>query len=326
MGSAADLAAIAAKLEEAALDEPAAAQDGAPKKDRAALKAERLAARTGKASVAVDDDPLAANYGDTPLVQSASVSGRVWTRLAALGPQMAGQRVLVRGRVHAVRGKGKSAFLILRQQTSTLQVVFFVDETQVSKGMVKYVCALTKESVLDLEGVVTVPEAAITGASCSVELSAVTVRCVSRALPSLPFDLEDAARADGEVADAQGNPFPRVGADTRLDNRVLDLRTPANQAIFRLQAAVGSLFRESLTGEGFIEIHTPKLIAGASEGGASVFKLNYMGQPACLAQSPQLYKQARCPTVRWRCIVCAQLTCARSSLPHSFPDVHHVRL
>jgi len=43
--------------------------------------------------------------------------------------------------------------------------------------------------------------------------------------------------------------------------------------------------------EGFQEIHTPKLIGGASEGGASVFKLDYMGRPACLAQSPQFYKQ-----------------------------------
>jgi aspartyl-tRNA synthetase len=263
-------------------------------KDRAAVKAERLAARGAKSTAAVaEDDPLAANYGDTPLVQSACVSGRVWTRLAALGPELAGQRVLVRGRVHAVRGKGKSAFLILRQQTSTLQVIFFVDEASVSKGMVKYVCALPKESVLDLEGVVTVPETAITGASVPVELAACTVRCVSRALPALPFDLEDASRPDGAETDAHGVAFPKVGADTRLDNRVLDLRTPANQAIFRLQSAVGALFREALSSRGFIEIHTPKLIAGASEGGASVFKLSYMGQPACLAQSPQLYKQAR---------------------------------
>ena len=204
-------------------------------------------------------------------------------------------------------------------------MVFFVDDVSVSKGMVKYVSALTKESVVDLEGCVVKPEAAITGASCPYELAGLTVRCVSRAAGSLPFDLEDASRADAEV-EAENSPFPKVSPDTRLDNRVLDLRTPANQAIFRLQSAVGSLFREALQARGFIEIHTPKLIAGASEGGASVFKLNYMGQPACLAQSPQLYKQARCPTVRWRCIVCAQLTCARSSLPHSFPDVHHVRL
>ena len=51
------------------------------------------------------------------------------------------------------------------------------------------------------------------------------------------------------------------------------------------------LFREAMLSEGFQEIHTPKLIAGASEGGASVFKLNYIGQPGCLAQSPQFYKQ-----------------------------------
>lgn len=54
---------------------------------------------------------------------------------------------------------------------------------------------------------------------------------------------------------------------------------------------VAQLFREALLSEGFQEIHTPKLIAGASEGGAAVFKLDYVGQPGCLAQSPQFYKQ-----------------------------------
>lgn len=51
------------------------------------------------------------------------------------------------------------------------------------------------------------------------------------------------------------------------------------------------LFKGYLLGQGFQEIHTPKMIAGASEGGAAVFRLDYMGTPACLAQSPQLYKQ-----------------------------------
>ena len=51
------------------------------------------------------------------------------------------------------------------------------------------------------------------------------------------------------------------------------------------------VFRQFLLSEGFVEIHTPKLIAGSSEGGASVFKLDYKGKPACLAQSPQLHKQ-----------------------------------
>jgi aspartyl/asparaginyl-tRNA synthetase len=63
------------------------------------------------------------------------------------------------------------------------------------------------------------------------------------------------------------------------------------QAIFRIQSGVCQLFREYLISKKFIEIHTPKLIGGASEGGANVFQLKYFDQPACLAQSPQLYKQ-----------------------------------
>lgn len=67
----------------------------------------------------------------------------------------------------------------------------------------------------------------------------------------------------------------RVNQDTRLDNRVLDLRTPANQAIFRLEAGVCRLFRDILAGKGFTEIHTPKIISAASEGGANVFTVSY---------------------------------------------------
>ncbi len=78
---------------------------------------------------------------------------------------------------------------------------------------------------------------------------------------------------------------------TRLDNRVIDLRTTAKQAIFRISSGVCQLFREYLTNNDFVEIHTPKLIAGSSEGGANVFALQYFGKKSCLAQSPQLYKQ-----------------------------------
>lgn len=60
-----------------------------------------------------------------------------------------------------------------------------------------------------------------------------------------------------------------------MDNRILDLRTPANQAIFRLEAGVCRLFRDVLTRQGFTEIHTPKIIPAASEGGANVFTVSY---------------------------------------------------
>ena len=79
--------------------------------------------------------------------------------------------------------------------------------------------------------------------------------------------------------------------DVRLNNRIIDLRVPTNQAIFRLQSGVCTLYREFMLKNGFVEIHTPKMIGGSSEGGSNVFKFQYFGQDACLAQSPQLYKQ-----------------------------------
>lgn len=71
--------------------------------------------------------------------------------------------------------------------------------------------------------------------------------------------------------------YARVDRTTRLDNRVLDLRVQAHNAIFTIQSAVTNLFREILLKEGFIEIHSPKIIGGASEGGAEVFRLTYFG-------------------------------------------------
>jgi len=76
-----------------------------------------------------------------------------------------------------------------------------------------------------------------------------------------------------------------------LDNRIIDLRTTTNQAIFRVEAAICRLFRDHLTSHGFVEIHTPKIISAASEGGANVFEVSYFKGQAYLAQSPQLYKQ-----------------------------------
>jgi len=115
---------------------------------------------------------------------------------------------------------------------------------------------------------------------------------ISRAA-TLPFELADACRSAIEIEEAakSGEQLASVTQDTRLDNRVIDLRTPANQAIFRVQSAVCQLFREALLSKDFVEIHSPKLLSGASEGGAAVFHVDYMGRDACLAQSPQFYKQ-----------------------------------
>jgi nondiscriminating aspartyl-tRNA synthetase len=273
---------------------PPRSAQAAKEAEKAALKAKKAAEVAAREAAAQGGpDPLAHKYGDAPLVQSQARSGKVWTHVkdvTAANKQY--QTVLLRGRVHAVRGKGKSAFLVLRQQTATIQVTFFVDDVNVSKGMVKWVSNLTKESVVDIQGLVMAPESGKVE-SCTqqdVELVAQSIYCVSRSEPRLPFEIDDASRPETDF-DKEDTTYVRVGQDTRLNHRVIDLRTPANQAIFRIQSAVCELFRDALRAQDFVEIHTPKLIGGASEGGASVFKLDYMGQPACLAQSPQLYKQ-----------------------------------
>jgi nondiscriminating aspartyl-tRNA synthetase len=79
--------------------------------------------------------------------------------------------------------------------------------------------------------------------------------------------------------------------DTLFEHRALNLRNLQEQKIFRIRADLLRYIREFLTGHEFVEIQTPKLLAGATEGGAEVFKLDYFGQEATLAQSPQLYKQ-----------------------------------
>lgn len=80
-------------------------------------------------------------------------------------------------------------------------------------------------------------------------------------------------------------------ADTLFEHRPLNLRNLQEQKIFKIRASLLESIRNYLTEHEFVEINTPKLLAGATEGGAEVFKLDYFGQEATLAQSPQLYKQ-----------------------------------
>lgn len=79
--------------------------------------------------------------------------------------------------------------------------------------------------------------------------------------------------------------------DTLFEHRVIGLRNLQEQKIFKIRAKALKHFRQFLDSHDFTEINTPKIVAGAAEGGAEVFKLDYFGQEATLAQSPQLYKQ-----------------------------------
>lgn len=271
----------------------------AKKAEKERLRAEaRAAAGTteeaqggAKASAATgvmqEEDALSHLYGDYPLIQSSFMTDKAYRQITDINESRVGQTIWLRGRVSNSRAVGKGCFLIIRQGISTVQAVMF-QGSQVPKAMVKYASSISLESVIDVCAVITRPDAPIVSASVKgFELSVVEVHVVSRA-EELPFLVEDAGRNAEEAAEKS---LPVVNQDTALNFRWIDTRTPANQAIFRIQAGVCQLFREYFTAKNFVEIHTPKLIGGSSEGGANIFRLTYFDQPACLAQSPQLYKQ-----------------------------------
>ncbi|KAK2398925.1 Class II aminoacyl-tRNA and biotin synthetases superfamily protein [Trifolium repens] len=274
-----------------------AAKKEAAKLEKLRRKQEVAAAATAASNLSVEDDPLAVNYGQIPLIELQSktpVNVNDWTRVEALNDSLENKPVQIRGRAQTIRPVGKKmAFLVIRENGFTVQCLVQAQPDLVSPQMVKFAAALSRESIVDVEGVVSIPAAPIKGATQQVEIQVRKLYIVSKAVPTLPINIEDAARSEVEIEKAiqAGEQLVRVNQDTRLNFRVLDLRTPANQGIFRIQSQVGNAFRQFLLTESFIEIHTPKLIAGSSEGGAAVFRLDYKGTPACLAQSPQLHKQ-----------------------------------
>jgi len=272
---------------------------------KAAKKAEKAAANVAEAvdsTAEADAEEPPATYSfadDGVLMSDASVltSPRVYEPVRTLGAEdgrKVGEEVWVRGRLFRLRAGGNNCFVVVRSGGFyTVQACFFKDKAtpRQSKKMLSWLSGLTVESIIDVRG--EIREADVT--SCSqgnVELAIREVRLVSASLPQLPFELEDASRSEEEVTASEetDKPFARIGQELRLNNRWVDLRVPANMAIMRCQSQVCTLFREALLAEGFIEIHTPKL-GRESEGGADVFRTDYFGQSACLAQSPQLYKQ-----------------------------------
>lgn len=287
----------------------------ARKAEKERKKAEKKANKSAKAAaeaeanridnvtyLSVDDQPSYPKMGDMNRIMSRTRTGRNFVQVEDLDDEEkypSGSSVWIRGRLQSIRIKGGSCFLVIRQNSfETVQALYFKnndyeEDPEVAAKMIRYLKSLTAESIIDLEGTIV---HGVNVKQCSIktaELNIQRIYTVTKADAQLPFLVEDAARSEEEVEASQDSdrPYPRLGQELRLDNRWMDLRAPANNAIIRIQSAVCQLFRESLYDQGFVEIHTPKLIAGESESGAGVFTTDYFGTTACLAQSPQLYKQ-----------------------------------
>jgi nondiscriminating aspartyl-tRNA synthetase len=179
----------------------------------------------------------------------------------------AGETVTVAGWVHRRRLLKSVAFLILRDAAGFAQVVVR------DAGTRKQLEAVPEESVVEVVATVAVNAVAPGG----VELVDPLLRVVSAVSVPLPFELHRPALA--------------ATLPTQLDHAALALRHPSRAAALRIAAAATAGFRTALTDQRFVEIHTPKVVASATESGANVFQLDWFGRPAYLAQSPQFYKQ-----------------------------------
>ena len=172
-----------------------------------------------------------------------------------------GEKITIKGRIFNIRNLGSISFLIIRDYSGVVQVVASKD-AEVNSG-----------DIVLVEGIVKKDERAKGG----YEMKAEKIEIITKSKETLPFDLEK-----DDI---------NLNLNTLLDYRVLSLRHPKVQSIFRLYDLLLKSYDEAMREEGFVEIKTPKILGSASEGGANFFQVDYFDKKAVLAQSPQFYKQ-----------------------------------
>ena len=182
---------------------------------------------------------------------------------------LAGQTATIQGWLHKKRLLGGLNFITIRDRSGLAQsLIDNKDELEKLRG-------LQVGTVVALTGMVTADERAPGGA----ELHDVTVEVMVPVTDEPPIEIDKPLDHKSE------------NLDTLFDHRVIGLRNLREADIFKIQAAIKSSVREYLASQDFTEFNSPKLLPGASEGGAEVFTLDYFGKEATLAQSAQFYKQ-----------------------------------
>jgi len=180
------------------------------------------------------------------------------------------QPVKIHGWLQTLRDQKKMAFLVVRDPSGLVQVVF---EKKNDPALAERISAITSESAVTISGTaLSNPIVKLGG----IEITLATIRVDNLAASPLPFD-----------------PFAATlpESDYRMDWRFMDLRRPQNALIFKVQTAVEAAMRAYWMENNFVEIHSPKLMGSPSESGAELFELDYFDHKAYLAQSPQFYKQ-----------------------------------
>ncbi|MDD2643521.1 MAG: aspartate--tRNA(Asn) ligase [Methanobacteriaceae archaeon] len=187
-----------------------------------------------------------------------------------VNPTITGEEIVIMGWVHEIRDLGGIIFVLVRDREGMIQVT--APSKKVTKEILEDLRGLSKESVIAVKGKVQDSNKAPNG----VEIIPEEIKVLNLAQQPLPMDPTEKVKAE---------------IDTRLDSRFLDLRVAHVSSIFKIKDNMFKTVREYFDEEGIMEIHTPKLVASATEGGTELFPITYFEREAFLGQSPQLYKQ-----------------------------------
>jgi len=181
-----------------------------------------------------------------------------------------GKEVETAGFARAIRDQGNVKFLMVSDISGEVQAVVLKNHKEAYELFKK----ITLESVISVKGLVKSEKQAPGG----MEIEAKNIEILSLAEPELPIPVYE--KGEGETS-----------LDKRLDWRFLDLRKSKNALIIKIWTLLEAGFRNYWTDNNYLEIHSPKFMASASESGADVFEVKYFNRKAYLAQSPQFYKQ-----------------------------------
>ena len=260
-----------------------ALKKAAKEKEKAEKAAKRAEAEKQQKAAAEANDTAKHLYGK---LEGGLAAGKQ-TKLLKVPTHPIGEEITIRAFVHIARTQSaKLAFLDLRQEAENIQAVIAEGgKNNISRQMVKWCGGLNRETILLVTGLIEPPKEPIHSATISNhELHIKSCFIVAESPVQLPMQVKDAMHVDSPET-------PSVNLDTRLNNRVLSLRTPVDQAILAINDYIDDLFCEYMRKNAFRKIHTSNLVGAATEGGSGVFEVNYFGSKAYLAQSPQFFKQ-----------------------------------
>lgn len=174
-----------------------------------------------------------------------------------------GQIVEMRGAVHSIRDMGSFKFLTLRTIDGIVQCIYNKDIEE----------QFTEESCVLIKGRPRTEKRAPNG--FEIDLKEITV--LSKPKEQMPIPINKRKM--------------NLNVDTALSLRPVELRNLTERSVFKIQEGIVRGFRDFLFSKNFTEIHTPKIVLAGAEGGSNIFRLDYFGRKAFLAQSPQFYKQ-----------------------------------